>query len=133
VPVPDGKQPLTRRRPQNDKRFPMLATDGRAQSNSTENQVWPEADVYVTLNPQTRFLYTLRGEAAPGGGSGGIANGFYLEYFLPRFHPVFFREIIKINDARIQRIVLEFGERLIVSVNAHPSIFEKPTLAQATA
>jgi Protein of unknown function (DUF2490) len=96
------------------------------------NEVWPEADVYVTLTPQTRFLYTLRDDVGLSDGSNSIADGFDLEYFVPRFRPVFFRELIKINDARIQRIVLDAGERLVTTVNAHPSIFEKRTLVQAS-
>jgi hypothetical protein len=102
-----------------------------AQSSNTDNQVWPEADVYFKLSPQLRFLYTLRGEADPGNGSGNIANSFYLEFSFPRFHPVFFRRIIKINDARIQRVTFDLGERLIHSVNSPRSTSEERTIVQA--
>jgi hypothetical protein len=108
-----------------------LAGAACAQSSNTENQVWPEADVYFKLAPQVRFLYTLRGEADPGNGSHNIANSFYMEFCLPRFHPVFFRRIIKINDARIQRVTFELGERLINSVNPPHSTYEERTIVQA--
>jgi hypothetical protein len=109
-----------------------MALHASAQSGSTENQVWPEADVYFKLNPQTRFLYTFREEATLANGSGNIANSFYLEGFLPHFHSVFFRRLIRINDARIQRVVLAVGERFVNSVNAHPGTFEARTLLQGT-
>ena len=109
--------------------FVCLAGNAHAQSGNPETQIWPEGDVYVTLDPQTRFIYTLRDET--GNGASSIANSFYIEYFLPKFRPVFFREIIKINDARIQRIVVDVGERLIGSAGAHPSTFEKRTIVQA--
>jgi Protein of unknown function (DUF2490) len=109
-----------------------LVATARGQSSETETQFWPEGDVYVTLNPQTRFLYTLRDQTGPGNSSSMIANSLYIEYFLPKFHPVLFREIIKLNDARIQRIVIDLGERVINSVDAHPSSFEKRTIVQAS-
>lgn len=61
---------------------------------------------------------TIGVEASPGGVSRGIANSFFPDFFLLLFRAVPFRRIIKISDARLRRIVLDFGERAITPVPA---------------
>ena len=70
---------------------------------------WPEADLFVRLSPNTRFLIMTAATDNRDEPNSKWEVGAYLDIFVPRFRPLLFRRISELDESRRQRIVIRVG------------------------
>lgn len=96
-------------------------------ADNTEEQFWPELDVYYHLNRSVRLMFFsavtkdrdvdyLDGEL-----------GGRLDIYVPRFRPVLFRRLVREDDSRMQRMQFRAGYRYNHSIGRTPSTTEQRT------
>ena len=107
------------------------ARSARAQQE-TANELWPELDVFWKLNQNVRLEFD--GSSTRDQDQTGFNRkiGTYLNIYVPRFKPILFRGISKLDDARMQRIRLRAGYEYHHSFRQTPVIVEHRSMAEGT-
>jgi Protein of unknown function (DUF2490) len=100
--------------------------------NDTEEQFWPEADVFYSFNRSMRLTLLASLTKDQDVSYRDAEMGANLDIYVPRFQPVLFRRLVREDDSRMQRIQFRVGYRYNHSVNSRPSTTEERTFMDGT-
>jgi hypothetical protein len=93
---------------------------------------WPEADAFVKLSPNTRFLIMTAATDNRDEPKSKWEVGAYLDIFVPRFRPLLFRRISELDESRRQRLAIRTGYRFSHTWGTDPPQIEHRIVTDAT-
>jgi hypothetical protein len=83
-------------------------------------EVIPEWDAFWTLNSHARLLFLAAVTNDRTVKHRDVDFGAFIDFFVPRFHPVLFRRISLADDSRVRRITIRAGYKHIQSASDKP-------------
>ena len=115
-------------------RLTLLALCGFPSFAEAQDQLplWPEADVFVKLSPQTRLVFSAEANDNRDEPKSKWIVGGYFDLFVPRFKPVLFRRISELDESRSQRIAIRAGYRFSHTWGTEPAQIEHRLVTDAT-